>query len=348
MISVLINGDLVIFQVGGDARMRLRNNQFNYSIYLLPGKSYFCRNGVVYCLCFLFVLSGARSLYGQKGPFTNAKSIWKSQATEVDRQSSGFVPGKSTVQAQKPLTIPGSTATHSIVPASYQSNPASQAVPGSVSAPEAVQQPVATDQAATFSQRTVLPLRRLGEKTSKSDKDTEEGKRRLGSTSQQFGTTAIVLAGIIVLIVGLSKLMKKHTPLGTMNLSSDVFEVLGRKMLDQKHSIHYVVCGNRILVLGTSIEGIRTLAEITDPVEIDRIRGECKPLPSETVISSSFRFLLSKSGRETEQVNLDQQHRKRQKKRSSRKRTRTDKNQQPAPNLADFGLTLDEIREGRT
>ncbi len=294
---------------------------------------------------FVLLLAGicnVQTCYAQTppGPFSNAKSIWETPPVAKQTTASGLNINKPNAQAQKPqsLLIQHNSAPRSILPASFEQ--------------EQTPRQKSSAMKTVSSNRPVLPLRKPGEKLSKQDKQNTADKKRLGSTSQQLGTTTLVLGGIIAIILFASKFMKKHTRLGTMNLSSEVLEVLGRKMLDQKHSIHYVLCGNRILILGTSLEGMRTLAEITDPVEIDRIRGECKPIPVESTIGNSFGFLLSRTERETEQVDLDKQHRRRQKKRSrSRSRSKEiskDNNQPPAPNLADFGLNLDAIREGRS
>jgi hypothetical protein len=37
-----------------------------------------------------------------------------------------------------------------------------------------------------------------------------------------------------------------------------------------------VRCGPKILILGVGPDGIRTLSEITDPVEIDLMAGACR------------------------------------------------------------------------
>ncbi len=273
------------------------------------------------------------------GPFSNAKSIWETESTAKRTAGGTRIIENSDVRAQQAQALPvqHNAASRAILPASFEQKQTAE------------QNTLSTK--TTSANRPVLPLRKPGEKLSLQDKEKTANKKRLGSTSQQLGTTTLVLGGIVAMILFVSRLMKKHTRLGTMNLSSEVLEVLGRKMLDSRHAIHYVLCGNRILVLGTSLEGMRTLAEITDPVEIDRIRGECKPIPVDSKSGTSFGFLLSKAERETEQVNLDKQHRKRQKKRS-RTRTRSkslsqQSNQPPAPDLADFGLNLDAIREGR-
>ncbi len=308
-----------------------------------------------------FSLAQPCQAQGVSGPFSNAKSIWETEPTEQQSDTGKANTGnlnantlnagkqQPSLQTPRPIAIPSHSAPRSIVPASLErQSPAS--LEKQALAPKTAS--TTTTASTISSKRTALPLRKPGETLTKQEKQETADRKRLGSTTQQLGTTTLVLGGIIVVILLASRLMKKHTRVGTMNLSSEVLEVLGRKMLDQKHAIHYVLCGNRILILGTSLEGIRTLAEITDPVEIDRIRGECKPISVESTIGHSFGFLLSRTERETEHVNLDKQHRRRQKKRSSlrkgSKRSSRDRNQPPAPDLADFGLNIDAMKEGRS
>lgn len=117
-----------------------------------------------------------------------------------------------------------------------------------------------------------------------------------------------------MLILLLSRLLRKHMPMAAPNLSPEVLELLGRRMIDQRHAIHYLRVGERILIVGASLDGLRTLAEITDPVEVDRISGVCRTR-SEAGVAHSFRMLLNRQGNGGERVNLDQRHRQRQQQR---------------------------------
>jgi hypothetical protein len=52
-------------------------------------------------------------------------------------------------------------------------------------------------------------------------------------------------------------------------------ELLGRRMIEQKVAVHLIRCGGKVLVVGISPEGARTLSEITDPVEVQRLVKVC-------------------------------------------------------------------------
>jgi len=49
--------------------------------------------------------------------------------------------------------------------------------------------------------------------------------------------------------------------------------------------------GSRLLMLGTSQEGVTTLSEINDPVEIDYLAGLCQP-SEPAVVSRTFQQLF--------------------------------------------------------
>lgn len=135
-----------------------------------------------------------------------------------------------------------------------------------------------------------LPLSRPGN----GEEGKESDRGRVGSTSSQLGMTVVALTAVLLLIAVLAKVLKKHTPLASQSLPDDVLSLLGRKMIDQRNAVQFLRLGDRILVVGVSVDGLRTLAEITDPVEVDRIAGACHTPAGESTMSRSFRFLLSR------------------------------------------------------
>ena len=60
------------------------------------------------------------------------------------------------------------------------------------------------------------------------------------------------------------------------NLPAEALETLGRRAIDQKLAIHLIRCGGKVLVVGVSPEGARTLSEITDPMEVQRLVAVCR------------------------------------------------------------------------
>jgi len=87
-----------------------------------------------------------------------------------------------------------------------------------------------------------------------------------------FGSLAVVLG----LFLGLMWFLRRGLPKGTRQLSGEVVEVLGRAPLAGRQQMHLIRFGNRLLLVSVTPGGAETLAEITDPVEVDRLAGICQ------------------------------------------------------------------------
>jgi flagellar biogenesis protein FliO len=99
------------------------------------------------------------------------------------------------------------------------------------------------------------------------------------------------LAAVLALIYLAAKVLQKSVPAARKSLPPEVVQVLGRKPLDYRHTIHLVRFGSRLLMLGTSQEGVTTLSEINDPVEIDYLAGLCQP-SEPAAVSRTFQQLF--------------------------------------------------------
>ena len=62
---------------------------------------------------------------------------------------------------------------------------------------------------------------------------------------------------------------------GLSNVSKDTLQVLGRTPLAPRQNIVLVRCGRRVLVLAVGGTNTSTLAEITDPDEINELLAGC-------------------------------------------------------------------------
>ena len=109
-----------------------------------------------------------------------------------------------------------------------------------------------------------------------------------------WGSTLWPLVIVIALIGFGARWLKLHSPATARGLPSDAFDVLGRKAIDQRTSVVIARCGSRILVLSLSPQGLQTLAEITDPVEIDCLAGLCRTTQRDQGLSETFRAMLHK------------------------------------------------------
>ncbi len=124
---------------------------------------------------------------------------------------------------------------------------------------------------------------------------SNKGKPSSGSLSKpssaNWGTTLGGLTAVLALIFLTAKVLRKSMPAAQRTLPIEVVQVLGRKPLDYRHSIHLIRCGSRLLVVGASQESLTTLCEMTDPVEIDYLAGLCKP-SEPTSVADSFNQLF--------------------------------------------------------
>ncbi|HUG93447.1 MAG TPA: flagellar biosynthetic protein FliO [Planctomycetaceae bacterium] len=112
---------------------------------------------------------------------------------------------------------------------------------------------------------------------------------RLPTRGSWWGSLASLAAVLAMILVG-ARLWKKHGPLGRTGLPAEAVDVLGRRVLDPRQSIFLVRLGSRMLVLGSTPAGLSTLAEITDPVEVDLLAGFCRPAAGDAAPDKPRRF----------------------------------------------------------
>ena len=123
---------------------------------------------------------------------------------------------------------------------------------------------------------------------------SDTATRTNGNTANGWSATLWPLLFVVGLIVVGARWLKSRTPSVVRGLPSEVFEVLGRNAIDPRTSIVLARCGSRLLVLSSSPHGLSTLAEITDPVEIDCLAGLCRATPHNQSLVETFRSLLHK------------------------------------------------------
>ncbi|HEX4146398.1 MAG TPA: flagellar biosynthetic protein FliO [Pirellulales bacterium] len=83
------------------------------------------------------------------------------------------------------------------------------------------------------------------------------------------------LSGVIGLFLIVAWLMRRGSPRAGGLLPREVVEVLGRAPLADRRQMQLLRLGNKLVLIAVSPTGIDTLAEITDPAEVDRLTGFC-------------------------------------------------------------------------
>lgn len=128
------------------------------------------------------------------------------------------------------------------------------------------------------------------------------------AASSTWWTSLGGLFVVLALILGIGLVLRKHVPGAQSGLPKEVLQPLGRKLLENRHTIHLVRCGSRILVIGASPAGLNTLAEITDPVEVDFLAGQCLRREMAS-LSDGFGTLLNRFRNDTTEQELHPEHR---------------------------------------
>jgi flagellar biogenesis protein FliO len=118
------------------------------------------------------------------------------------------------------------------------------------------------------------------------------------------GSLAIVLGLFLVIAWA----MRKAAPRGSLVLPKEVFAILGRAPLGARQQVQLLRCGNKLLLVSITPNGVETLTEITEPLEVDRIAGICQqsdPKSSTTSFRQVFQQLAPASGKPPELDNLE-------------------------------------------
>jgi flagellar biogenesis protein FliO len=111
------------------------------------------------------------------------------------------------------------------------------------------------------------------------------------TSSQSLVTVAVSLAIVLGLFFLVAWLMRRGMPRGGQTLPTDVLEVLGRMPLPGRQQLQLLRFGNKLLLVSLAPGVAETLAEISDPTEIDRLTGLCQQSRSGSA-TAVFRNML--------------------------------------------------------
>lgn len=133
--------------------------------------------------------------------------------------------------------------------------------------------------------------------TGSGDSDTQP---TANSASRQrtiwWVTTAMGLVVVLGVIVASSKILRRFVPGLGAAYGDGPIHLLYRTHLGPKQSLCLIRCGSSLYLVGVTAEHMHTLAEITDPEEIDFIKGQCMQVRPNSA-SKAFRAALHESER---------------------------------------------------
>jgi flagellar biogenesis protein FliO len=96
------------------------------------------------------------------------------------------------------------------------------------------------------------------------------------SHSGNFGSILIALGFVVVLMLGIAKVIQRRNPFAVTGVPREAIDVLGRRTVDPRNSIYIVRVGPKILLLGSSANGLTALSEIEDPIEVASMANVCR------------------------------------------------------------------------
>ncbi|MFO0948587.1 MAG: flagellar biosynthetic protein FliO [Planctomycetota bacterium] len=129
-----------------------------------------------------------------------------------------------------------------------------------------------------------------------SEKKKEDDKAQAPPSSRRMTwwvTTALGLIVVLAVIFAAGRALRSVVPgMGGLEMSGPI-HVLHRTFITPKQSACLIRCGDRILLIGLSGDRMQTLAEITDPKEIDFLKGACMQIRPRST-TQAFRDIFRK------------------------------------------------------
>ncbi|HEY2759251.1 MAG TPA: flagellar biosynthetic protein FliO [Pirellulales bacterium] len=116
---------------------------------------------------------------------------------------------------------------------------------------------------------------------------------------------AASLAIVLGLFFVITWLMRRTLPNASRKLPSEVVDTLGRTPLAGRQQMHLLRFGNKLLLVCVSPAGVNTLAEISDPAEIDRVISLCGKAESSSANKSFKQILGQLAGDKLPQLSSD-------------------------------------------
>ncbi len=118
------------------------------------------------------------------------------------------------------------------------------------------------------------------------DADSKQSDSRKSQSGSTLVRSALALAFVLCLILVGAAWLRKYFPQANRNLPSEAVQLLGQRSLGGRQLIQLIRCGSRILIVGSTPQGLTTLSEVTDPVEVDYLAGLCRKEQANSVTSA--------------------------------------------------------------
>jgi flagellar protein FliO/FliZ len=130
--------------------------------------------------------------------------------------------------------------------------------------------PAAPGAEASLESRSSSPALKLGGSTNRTEADKKH------DVGPSFLTLIGSLMFVLALFFAIAWAFRRVLPPGAGPLPPEVFEVLGRAPLAGRQQAHLLRCGGKLLLVSVGAAGVSTLAEISDPAEVERLASLCR------------------------------------------------------------------------
>lgn len=126
-----------------------------------------------------------------------------------------------------------------------------------------------------------------GRSPTNSTATTPARDRSTPQSATLWGTVA-ALGVVAVALFFAARWLRTHGPTSLRGLPVDAVDILGQRVLSRGVSVHLIRCGSRALLVGVGPDGVRTLSEVTDPVEVDLLVGACRRRDEQSLAGGQF------------------------------------------------------------
>ena len=125
---------------------------------------------------------------------------------------------------------------------------------------------------------------------------TDDGRPSAAATLRKGIWTSGTAVRVLAVVGGFLVLkLRRGNPALVGGLPAEAVEVLGRRRVDGRNAVTLVRVGGRMLVVGIGEDGMRTLCEVDDPVEVDRLAGLCRPPESDSRFATALRQAIPRT-----------------------------------------------------
>lgn len=105
---------------------------------------------------------------------------------------------------------------------------------------------------------------------------TQGEPNRPAAATGNWWTPLASLGLVLGLIVAGARLLRGYVAGSQPRLSPEVLQVLGSSQIEPKLTLHVVRWGSRLLLVGSGPQGARSLAEVSDAQEVERLATLCR------------------------------------------------------------------------